>query len=255
MRHSRLYPEPPHLELAVFHEVTPEERLLAEVCARLGAAGAVPTGYLEVIPEDLPFERPTDVGAEAEEIRVPAERVGGHLAGEVPGRRVLRAGFELRPLGLVAAGHNRGAAGRHPVALLTSAEKIESGWPGRRRGSAERVAAAVRSLMRDVCEAVGPLYASLGVETTLPGPERLAGTGDRLGDVFVAGRLFARVPGLAGRLDGCFAAGHSEKWSGGTYYSSWGPFNDAGTTARDPGLAARSGRLLGDAVARFARER
>ncbi|MQY08096.1 hypothetical protein [Actinomadura macrotermitis] len=252
-----LYPEPPHLELAFFHEGVPEERLLADVCRRLAAAGAVATGRLQVAPQGLRFGRPTDIGAEGDEIHVPAEQVWSRLDGEVPGHRVMRAGFELRPLGLVVATYNRGAAGRHPVALLTNADAIEfpeSEWSSRQRKKAKRFSAAVVPLMKDICEAVGPLYASLGVEATLLGPERLAASDSGPGDVFVADRLLAYDPRLADKLAQCFSGGHVDAWATGTYHSSWAPFNDSWTTAEDPALPARSGRLLGAAAASFMRD-
>jgi hypothetical protein len=230
-------PQPPQASVAFYSERAGDADLFSAVCELLLHAAATPTG-VQVAPAKhaQAFERVGDLAAASSSAdlgRAPvaAQRLRRLLAGEASKQRVLQVGFTMPPVGALLVTYEPAAhpKGRHPVAVVASAESLAPpGGTVGRRGRA--VAHRLGELLRTGCDRLGPLYAAIVVEGSLPPPEGLSADA-RLGtELFVADRLLAADPGLGADLAALFEQGVVEPWLGGTYFSGWGLFNQAGRT-------------------------
>ena len=238
-------PQPPQASVGFYREHGTDSELFAGLCGLLLDMGATPTGA-RLAPADQAraFERVSDLqlsqadlapGAEA------GERLRKLLSGDSPGYRMLQAGFTARPPGVLLATYEpaAGPQGRHPVAVIASAERLSppSGGAGR---TGRAVARWLLKSLRLGCDRLDPLYAAIVIEGSLPPPTRLSAD-SRLGtELFVANRLLTADPGLGADLAALLGEGEAETWPGGVFVSGWRWFNDAGRTIPNARTAERS---------------
>ena len=247
-------PQPPQASVGFYREHGTDSELFAGLCGLLLDTGATPTGArLALADQAQAFERVGDLRLAQADL-TPGAEAGGQLrsllSGDVPGHRVLEAGFSARPPGVLLATYEpaAGPRGRHPVAVITSAERLS--LSGRSTGRGGRaVARWLLESLRLGCDRLDPLYASIVIEGSLPPPDRLSAE-SRLGtELFVANRLLVADPGLEQDLAALLGQGMAETWPGGVFVSGWRWFNDAGRTipnarTAERGAASRLARAL-----------
>jgi hypothetical protein len=251
-------PQPPQASVGFYRECAADADLFAGLCELLLDMRATPTGA-RVAPagQARAFERISDLAPELSLIdlageRTADERLRGLVGGEAPEQRVLQAGFTARPVGAVLATYESAAEpqGRHPVAVVASAERLSPpGGGGGRAGRA--VARWLKESLSRGCDCLDPLYAAIIIEGSLP-PPALLSADSRLGtELFVANRLLAAAPGLDADLTALFGPGAAESWPGGLFFSGWGWFNQAGRTIPNARAVERSAAdRLARAIAR-----
>ena len=235
-----------------------DAELFTAVCELLLDAGATPTGAQMTSAERAQaFERVGDLAAElslADLVREPAagKRLRWLLSGEAPEHRVLQVGFTMSPVGVLLVTYEpaAGLEGRHPAAVISSAERLSPPGGGAGRGG-RAVARWLGELLRLGCDRLDPLYAAIVIEGSLPPPARLS-PDSRLGtELFVANRLLAADPELGADLAALFEQGAVEAWPGGMFFSGWGWFNQAGRTVKEARtMERRAADRLARAVAR-----
>jgi hypothetical protein len=239
---SELYPQPPHLSVAVYSD-RPEAETFARMCDAARDLGCVSLNLVEVAPADLDFELVSDLGA-AKEIRPvsPAEFTE-LVADPASATRLLRAGFSHRKYGKVVVEYvQRVGLGRHPIALTVASDSLgipDSIWSGRQRKSAYALAAWSTSALRTASSLSDPLYGAIGIEFSLPAaPKLAAGQGRVPSEVFVSRRLIEADQSLEERLRQAFAGGDVAAWEHGRFYSGWAPFTSRRVSVEDPKAAA-----------------
>lgn len=248
-----LYPEPPHLAVAVYPGLD-EEGAFAAMCGVAEAAGCRPQGLVEVAPWDRAFELRSDLAEVASKLQVDPARFRSVVAGERETGRPVRAGYVHDRYGLVVVTYLAAPAGdRHPIAISLAAGPLgvpEAFWSAADRRAAGRLARWTANLLRSASSRTEAPYAGIGVEYTLATPSDLVrGVSTLPAEVFVSRALL--VPG--GRLDAAlrqdYGAVEEAVWGHGTFLSAWAPYNARKVTL--PGIPERfrnSSVALGEAM-------
>lgn len=119
----RLYPDAPHLAVAVYRDCLAEREVFARLCRAVRVLSGDPAGLVQVFPEGTEFEWLTDLGTDSEEIEVPGRRFWDLVEGKVPGLSAVKAGFRADPAGLVVVSYElrEGSKTRQPINAHISA--------------------------------------------------------------------------------------------------------------------------------------
>jgi hypothetical protein len=123
----------------------------------------------------------------------------------------------------------------------------------RERQRAALTAQILLSVFRSVCEAHNPLYGAILVEQPLPTPQQLIEGNARLStELFVSNRLLAVNPELERDLGTLFAAGSSQQWATGVFFSGWAVFSGKVHTIDAPlQVGDHAARYLGRALRKY----
>lgn len=249
MGSAPLYPDPPHLTVAVF-PASSDEPAFSAVCDSLVACGAQPDGVLETISPDVDFEAPSDVAEAVAVTTVPSDSFQRIIRGGEPAKRPVRAGFtrgEGEVLVVELLRRNRGE--RFPVGVSCSAGALglpADLWREADRSAAFEITQWSKQLLQVVTGRLPCAYGSIEVEAAFPTPSMLR-SGSMLGsEVFVARDILARRPELRAALAEDYDD-VGEEWEAGTFFSGWAPFDtQRRTLPYTPDRYQRSSRLLGE---------
>lgn len=246
-----LYPEPPHLTIAVYSDID-EMRCFATMCEVAEAADCTPSGILEVAPWDVEFEDRSDLAGRLARLDgVPAYR--STMTGDRSLGRPVRAGFRHRRHGIVVVEYLYARAGdRHPVAVSLGAGPLGLPielWRKPERAAAERLAAWSVDILRDAASRCRAAFGGIGVEFTLGTPRSLVDGASLLAsESYVSRVVLDSDDELRRALRSDF--GDAEQiWDDGEFYSGWAPFNTGRTTLDEiPRRFRSSSRALGRAM-------
>ncbi|MEU7998773.1 hypothetical protein AB0B83_26060 [Micromonospora sp. NPDC049060] len=250
MGSTPLYPDPPHLTVAVF-PASSDEPAFPAVCDSLVACGAQPAGVLETISPDVDFEAPSDVAETVASMTVASDSFQRIIRGGEPAKRPVRAGFtrggEVVVVGLLR--RNRGE--RFPVGVSCFAGALGLPidlWREADRSAAFEITRWSRRLLQAMTGRLPCAYGSIEVEAPFPTPSMLR-SGAMLGsEVFVARDVLARRPELRAALAEDYDD-VGEEWEAGTFFSGWAPFDSARRMLPyTPDRYQRSSRLLGESL-------
>jgi hypothetical protein len=253
MPRSALYPEPPHLTIAVYPEA-PESECFAVACGIVEQADCEPSGTVETAPWDMEFELRSDLAGRSSILDLPDDQFRSVVAGNDRSRRPVRAGYRGGPGAVVlveylAAPRND----RHPIAVSISAEAL--GIPTEMWGKQERTSASKSSrwalrILQEISMRTPVAYGAIGIEYSLATPSELASGDSGLpSEVFVSKELASIAPGITDALERDFQGGVVVEWPIGWFYSGWAPFNTENVSIQPSKSRSRSAaRTLGYAL-------
>lgn len=250
-----LYPEPPHLSIAVYCDKR-EVETFTEVC---GVAefrlGAFPSGAVQVAPRDMPFEWTSDLAKVSQEIQTDPERARYLIEGLEIDQRVLKAGYRSKRVGTVVVEYMGAAPGdQHPIGITVSAAD-SLGIPDFVQTRADR--ARARKLARWCAEALEGvstcrqvLYACIGMELPCISPASLGDNERALPtEVFVARRTLDSTPALDREIRRIYPEAFIRQSEAGLFLSGWAPFTPEGKSLPDAdGTALTLSGLLAQAL-------
>lgn len=248
-----LYPEPPHLTVALYAE-QPEHECFAALCRLVEGMGCVANGSVEVAPWDASFELRSDLAGRSAILDVKPDRFSRIVAGEDHSGRAVRAGYKRKGGGLVLVEYLAARGDdRHPVAVSVSADGLgvpADLWRKAERTSAARLADWATEVLRESTVQCGVWYGAIGVEYSLATPSELASGAAMLpSEVFVSRELTDSDTDLEKALSDAFRGGGIFEWPMGWFYSGWAPFNSGKSMPPvDKAIARRGGIALGRAV-------
>jgi hypothetical protein len=270
MNHYSLYPEPPHISVGFYLDAASPRDAFTGVYDQVAAAGAVPTGVLEIVraPAFPHFAMISDLASQLEslELNVRKEHELDQwmrwLHAQDPAVHVLRAAFDAPRAGLAVVAfepipEGSGADALHPVSVTMSGSLLSMpahvSLNKRERAQALLVARFLMTVFRSVCESHDPLYGSIAVEASLPTPIELAAGRARVGtELFFSARLETADPTLERDLATIFAGGFSERWTKGIFFSGWAAFNTGGNLVDEPlAVSTRAAHRLGQALTMY----
>ena len=247
-----LYPDPPHLTVAVYSR-HPEERSFAAFCDLARQAGCRPTGRVEVAPWDVPFEYRSDLADIAAQLTLDPARLTTVLAGQDTARRAVRAGFIHRTHGIAVVEYLPAPApDRHPIGLSVSAGAL--GIPEHLHARTDRSAARTlarwtTTLLREASARCDAEYGGIGVELRLGTPGQLrAGSATIPSELFVSHRLLTADPALESALRAGFSPATQTTWPHGAFFTGWRPFSRGDTLPDIPHRFRASSTELGNAT-------
>jgi hypothetical protein len=248
-----LYPEPPHLTIAVYPNGS-EHQCFAALCRLVEEMGCAPSGPIELAPWGADFALRSDLAGRSAILDVKPDRFARIVAGEDSDGWAVRAGFQRKGGGLVLVEYLAAAdRDRHPIAVSVAADglgiPIEL-WRKPERVSAARLADWATNILRELTVRCEVWYGAIGVEYTLATPSDLAnGSASLPSELFVSRPLLDVDAALDEALLGVFSDGVVSEWTGGFFYSGWAPFNSKRATLPGGDMRARrAGILLGRAT-------
>jgi hypothetical protein len=250
---SKLYPEPPHLTIAVYPE-GPENECFAAACRVVAGLGGRPTGVLELAPAGVAFEMRADLAGRSSVVEVGRTEFEQMVAGRDPAVRPVRAGYLARPGGIAVVEYlSAWRASRHPIAVSTAAGALGvpvDGWGRGERGAAARSVRWALQVLQGMTTNCAAVYGAIGVECDLATPGELAsGAATLPSEIFLSRRAAAGMPGLWESFADNFRDGEIVEWPTGWFFSGWAPFNSRNVTLSPSRTRPRrAGMLLGRAV-------
>lgn len=250
---AALYPEPPHLTVAVYVKDS-ERDCFAALCRLVEGMGCAPNGSVEMAPWDADFELRSDLAGRSTILDVKPDRFARIVAGEDDSGRAVRAGYQQNGSGLVLVEYLAARGNdRHPVAVSVSADGlgIPVGlWRKEERNSAARLANWATNILREAPAQCSIWYGAIGVEYSLATPSELASGAALLSsEVFVSQELIDSNGGLKNMLLDAFRGSEISEWPMGCFYSGWAPFNSGKLMLSvDRAGIRRAGIALGRAV-------
>jgi hypothetical protein len=253
MSRSGLYPEPPHLTIAVYPAGT-ESECFASVCQLLAHLDCHPNGTVEVVPWEAAFELRSDLAGQSSIVHVESSEFQRIVAGSDPSRRPVRAGYRRARGDIVAVEYLAAPRiDRHPVAVSTGAATLGipvEMWRKGERNAGEKLARWAVTVLREIAAQCDVLYGAIGVEYSLATPSELAnGTAVLSSEVYLSRRLASHVPGLQDAFADEFSGAETVELSTGWFYSGWSPFNAGNVTlSQDRIHPERAGLLLGRSI-------
>ncbi len=162
-----LYPEPPHLTIAVYPGLD-EVECFANVCALVEEADCTPNGVVEVLPWDRTFEYRSDLADVIQRLRVDGGRHAAIMAGDPATGRPVRAGFAHRKLGVVVAEYLAAPSGdQHPIGVSLGAGALgvpRDLWKGSDRAKASQLAQWSTDLLRVTSASGIALYGGIATK-------------------------------------------------------------------------------------------
>ena len=233
---------PPQISVSCYFDTMDPEDAFFAVCEEIEAAGATASGVFEIVHAASfpPFAMISDLAPRPEVIQIDVHKSKTEtwkrlVAAQKPEVQVLRAAFEIPKVGPAIVTFepipdNLGLHSQHPVAVTISGELLSMpahvALSRREQRWAAFTAQFLLSVFRSVCEAHNPLYGAILVEQSLPTPQQLIKGNARLStEVFVSNRLLAMDPALERDLGIFFAAGSSQRWATGIFFSGWAVFS------------------------------
>ncbi len=248
-----LYPEPPHLIMAIYPSGT-EEECFASLCQIAEDNGCRPEGTVEVAPRDAPFELRSDLAGQTTVVKAKPDRFRTLVSADSDQGRAVRAGFQGRHFSTVVVEYIMAPGGsKHPIEFAMAAGPLgapEDTWTKSDRSRARNLVRFTTDLLRAATERRCALYGSITVESALPVPYELANGAEMLGtEVFVSNQVLE----ADSRLPEVLATDFKEvvDWPNGLRCSAWGPFTCSGFDAsdtEDPRHFARSSVAVGRAA-------
>lgn len=250
--HRSLYPDPPHVTVAVYPGVA-EGSAFAELCAVVADAGCAPRGVFELVPWDRTFEWPSDLAEVCTFWQVGDDEVDRMLAGDNQLGRPIKAGYVHPQFGVVVVEYLGTAAGdRHPVGVSLGAGPQgmpSQWWSDADRRTAARMVEWTTQLLKAASRAVRASYGGIAEEDTLASPSALVQGRWLQSELFVSRTLLEKDDSLREVLREAFAGDAEAEWGHGSFYSGWGPYNRRGVTLPDiPTRFGRAAVALGRAV-------
>ncbi|WAL68589.1 hypothetical protein ORV05_12695 [Amycolatopsis cynarae] len=245
-----MYPEPPHLMVAVYGEQD-EYKTFATVSAAVEAHGGRLTGLVRVAPRAQEFGFVSDLGEEAPTLDLGPAAARELIAGRDGDKRVVTAAYSHPEFGHLVLGYLPNDPGdRHPVAVSTAAGELgypTEIWSADDERRARRFADRSRELLREMATETACLYGGIGIETGLATP-----TGVRAGrvpfptELYVSQTLLDRDVPVAAQLAAAYRDGENREWERGRFYALWTPFVRHGGMRRTTPLSSggRGRRLL-----------
>lgn len=206
--------------------------------------GAAPTGEVDLLRRmpRLEFGMISDYEVESADLKLNGQAdISGLrrlLEGEEPTTWVMRAGFDVKELGLAVAGYgitpSQAPPRLHPICISASVaqwEYVGEDTPTEQQRTAE--AAWNRqflALFRLVCESSNVLYAAFLVEAELPVPIGTPTGRELIGQrVYLSNRLLARRAGLQSEAFELLNECECAQWSTGFFFSERGFTTQPGT--------------------------
>ncbi|MFI5713037.1 hypothetical protein [Kribbella sp. NPDC051620] len=235
MSKDALYPEPPHLTIAVWSPED-EESVFGRACDVVAAAGCVPAGVVQSAPRGQQYAMLQDLD-DRSTAQLDADAFETAVHGRDPVLRPLEAGYRSKRWGTVVVEHLFGTEGeKHPVAVSLAADRLglpDSTWKASDRKAARRLAEWATGVLRELTLSTGAMYGAIGVEETLPTPSALR-AGEPAGSVVYVG---SALPGVQARFR---AAVPGVQWPTGEFFPGWHPFAESPEPVDRKGLAAAS---------------
>jgi hypothetical protein len=243
-----LYPEPPHLTIAVWSDQS-EDVTFAKLCELVQRHGCVPLNRVQTVPRDRTFEWISDLADVMSEVDTDRAGFADLVVGADPARRPVRAGFSHKKFGTVLVEYLGAPAGeRHPMAVSLGAGALglpEQLWSRADRSAADKIVRWSKAILEDMTETNPVRYGAIGVEFTLATPAHLGD--DSLGlttELFVSGELLATAPAVDAGLRDLFGAVGLTEWRKGLFVAGWAPFNERHVSIDDLAEARRRCRQL-----------
>jgi hypothetical protein len=242
-----LYPEPPHLMIAVW-VASDDEVAFGQACDTAVEYGCTPSGVVEVAPRGRPFAMLQDL-----EDRSTAQLSGAEFESMVHGAgsesRPLKAGYRAKRLGTVIIEHLFGTEKEpHPVAISLSAGALgwpEDPWTSKDRKAAYKLADWATDVLRDLTARTGALYGSIAIEETLPTPTALR-AGTPISTLpFLSTKL---APAVLRTFHTAFPQTHPVNWPHGTFFPAWHPFARGVPSTVNRAALATASTTLGNSL-------
>ncbi|MGW5191663.1 hypothetical protein ACWEOO_20610 [Kribbella sp. NPDC004138] len=248
MTMDALYPDPPHLTIAVWVAEN-EEVAFGRSCDVVDEFGCLPSGIVEVASRGQRFAMVQDL-EDRSVVQLSAADFESMVHGRNPVARSLKAGYRGRGLGTVVVEHLLGTeAETHPVAVSVSAGAlgIPAGlWRSKDRRSAYKLAGRATDVLRELASRTGAAYGAIAVEETLPTPSALR-DGALIGSLpFLSANLPIRVQD---KFRAAFGRTQAVNWADGTFFPGWEPFAGGKPPTFDRVALAAASAALGNALA------
>lgn len=250
---TELYPQPPHLTIAVW-VAGDDELAFGQACDSAVEFGCTASGVVEIGPRGRAFGMVQDL-EDRSIVQLGAADFDSMVHGRHPVSRPLKAGFRVKRWGTVIVEHLLGTeAEPHPVAISLSAGAL--GWPeelstAKDRKAAYRLAGWATDVLRDLTARTGALYGSIAVEETLPTPTRLR-AGTPVGTLpFLSAKL---PPAVLRAFHTAFPQTHPTVWPHGTFFPTWKPFAPANPSKVNRPALTTASTTLGHALQRRTHE-
>jgi hypothetical protein len=242
-----LYPEPPHLTIAVW-VAEDEELAFGRACDVAGEFGCVPSDVVEIAPRGLRFAMLQDL-EERSIVRLRREDFESVVHGGDPVSRSLKAGYRAKGLGTVIVEHLFGTeVETHPVAISLSADAL--GLPDeirkpKDRKAAYRLASWATEVLRELTSRTEAVYGAIGVEETLPTPSALR-AGYSIGNLPF---LSAVLPdAVLGKFHSAFGRLQPVDWEHGSFFPSGTSFVAGDPAAPDRTALTAASIALGNVL-------
>ncbi|GAA0942428.1 hypothetical protein GCM10009554_34910 [Kribbella koreensis] len=242
MSKDALYPDPPHLTIAVWSPED-EESVFGRACDVVVAAGCAPAGVVESAPRGRQYAMLQDLD-DRSTAQLGADAFDAVVHGRDPVLRPLKAGYRVKGWGAVIVEHLLGTEKEmHPVAVSLAADRLglpDSSWKASDRKAARRLAQWATGVLRELTVGTGAVYGAIGVEETLPTPSALR-SGAPVGTVVFVASALPDVQALFG------AAVPGVQWPTGEFFPGWHPFAESPVVVDEKRLPAASfglGRAL-----------
>jgi hypothetical protein len=255
MPRSDLYPEPPHLTIAVYPAGS-ESECFAAVCTLMEQVDCHPNGTVEVAPWEAAFELRSDLAGRSSIVQAERDQFRHIATGSDPSRRPVRAGYRrgrnnVAVVEYIAAPRDD----RHPIAVSTEAETLGipvGKWRKPERALGEQLARWAIDLLQRIATQCDVLYGAIGVEYSLATPSELAnGVATLPSEVYLSRRLASDAPGTQGAFEYDFRDAEMTEWPTGWFYSGWSPFNSRNVTLPQSQIhPVKAGGFLGRAMSK-----
>jgi hypothetical protein len=242
-----LYPEPPHLSIAVWSPED-EESVFGRASDVAVEFGCVPAGVVELAPRGRRFAMVQDLGD-----RVIGRRSADEFESAVHGGdaklRPVKAGYRRKGMGTVVVEHLLGTETEpHPVAVSLSADALgtpEELWNAKERKAARKLADWATDVLRELTARTGAAYGAIGVEESLPTPSALR-SGASIGTLpFISAAI---GPAVLDRCQAAFGPQHRVDWPHGAFFTGWQPFAGGDPVAVDHRALTAASIALGTAA-------
>lgn len=250
MPRSNLYPEPPHLTIAVYPKGS-ESECFAAACQQVSQLGCHPNGTVEVAPWDAAFELRSDLAGQSSIVDAEHGEFQRIVAGGDPSGRPVRAGYsrgrsDIAVVEYLAAPRSD----RHPIAVSTGAGTLGipiEMWGKAERRSGEKLARWAVAVLHGIATQCNALYGAIGVEYSLATPSELANRSASLpSEVYLSRRLASDLAEIQDEFANDFRDAEIVEWPDGWFYSAWGPFNSRNVSLPETRVnPTKAGVLLG----------
>jgi hypothetical protein len=216
--------EPPHLSISVVGDGADDDAVFRMVCSAVLSSGEDLHGRLELCVPDPgeedgnPPRRIVDLPG-GSRTASPKSNDGIFAHGTA-----VRASIEHPTLGRGVVSFDKTESDSRPVTLSVASQEL--GLPAEVRQeseqrSAQEIAGEAFRLTRTICEQSLPLYATVGIEASLPGPLRFR-TGDfRVDSLYFSDRLLRMANSDRAALREAFGRSSVIDWDEGVYVSCW----------------------------------